>query len=84
MTRIVSWLLGLLLAVMTPAAFAQTSTTEVRSPSGKLLYKAKTRGSVTEVRSPSGKLLLKTKQRNGSIEARSPSGKLLYKTKSKK
>ena len=54
---------------------------EVRSPSGKLLYKTITRGNQTEVRSPSGKLLIKSKTMNGTTETRLPSGKLLYKSK---
>ena len=54
---------------------------EVRSPTGKLLYKTITRGSTTEVRTATGKLLYKSKTKNGRTEVRSPSGKLLYKSK---
>jgi hypothetical protein len=35
--------------------------TEVRTPSGKLVVKTKTKDGKTEVRSPSGKLLYKVK-----------------------
>jgi hypothetical protein len=83
MRKAVAWFVGTLVAVIPAQSLCQPIDTEVRSPSGKLLYKTKTRSDTTEVRSPSGKLLLKTKQRDGSIEARSPSGKLLYRTKSK-
>ena len=64
-------------------AFGESQFTkgEVRSPSGKLIYKTYTRGNVTETRDPSGKLITKSKTTNGTTEVRSPTGKLLYKTK---
>jgi len=70
------------LSILTASAFAeQPIKGEVRSPSGKLLYKTTTRGNQTEVRTPSGKFLMKAKTTTGGTEARSPSGKLLYKVK---
>ncbi len=62
-------------------ASEKTSKGEVRSPSGKLLYKTYTRGNVTETRDPGGKLITRSKTTNGKTEVRSPSGKLLYKVK---
>lgn len=65
-------------------AFGESQLTkgEVRSPSGKLLYKTYTRGNVTETRDPSGKLVTKSKtSSDGTTETRSPTGKLLYKAK---
>jgi hypothetical protein len=70
------------LSILTASAFAeQPLKGEVRSPSGKILYRTITRGNQTEVRTPSGKLLMKSKTTDGGTEVRSPSGKLLYKLK---
>ena len=72
---------GFLFTVTGAFAGSQPERSDVRSPTGKLLFKTITRGTTTEVRSPTGKLLYRSKTKNGRTEARSPSGKLLYKTK---
>jgi hypothetical protein len=74
---------GVVLIFLGSSAFGQSQPIkgEVRSPSGKLIYKTYTRGNVTETREPSGKLITKSKTNNGTTEVRSPSGKLLYKVK---
>ncbi len=69
------------LTVAAGSADSQPIKGEVRSPSGKLLYKTKTDGNRTEVRSSTGKLLMKSTTKEGKTEVRSPTGKLLYKTK---
>jgi len=76
-------LAGLVVVFVVSSAFggSQPQRGDVRSPSGKVIYKTTTRGNKTEVRSPSGKLLYKSKTKNGTTEVRSPSGKLLYKVK---
>jgi len=74
-------LVAVLLLLTVPALAEQPVRGEVRSSSGKLLYKTVTRGNQTEVRTPSGKLLMKSKTTDGKTEVRSPSGKLLYKVK---
>ncbi|MGB6065391.1 MAG: hypothetical protein WBG50_11315 [Desulfomonilaceae bacterium] len=76
-------LLGAAFILVGSLAFGESQPIkgEVRSPSGKLLYKTYTRGSVTETREPSGRLVTKSKTVNGTTEVRSPTGKLLYKLK---
>jgi len=76
---------GACLLVWAAAAQAESGPVkgEVRSPSGKLLYKTRTEGGQTEVRDRSGKLLMKMKTRDGKREVRSPSGKLLQQKKSR-
>jgi hypothetical protein len=70
------------LFLMTGLAFAeQPLKGEVRSSSGKLLYKTVTRENQTEVRTPSGKLLMKSKTTDGKTEVRSATGKLMYRVK---
>jgi hypothetical protein len=55
--------------------------TEVRSPSGKLLFKIRTQGNTSDIRNAGGRLLMKSRSTNGGTEVRSPSGKLIYRTK---
>ncbi len=76
-------LVGVVLTFLVSTAFGESQPIkgEVRSPSGKLLYKTKTDGNKTEVRNPTGKLLYKSKTVDGRMEVRSPTGKLLYKAK---
>ena len=75
---------GVVLTFLVSAAFGESQPIkgEVRSPTGKLLYKTTTSGNQTEVRNPTGKLLMKSKtSSHGTTDTRSPSGKLLYKSK---
>jgi hypothetical protein len=67
------------------SALAGSSTVrgEVRSSTGKLLYKTKTEGNRTEVRDSSGRLLNRSKTSNSTTEVRSPSGKLLRRIREK-
>jgi len=74
-------LLAALLLLTYSAQAEQPITGEVRSSSGRLIYKTLTRGNQTEVRSPTGRLLIKSETTGGKTEVRSPSGKLLYKMK---
>lgn len=69
----------LIMLCLIPYAFAESrnSSSQVRDPSGKLLYTTKTRGDRTEVRDPSGRLIETRKKSGDRIEVRSPSGKLL-------
>ena len=71
---------------LTLGALAQagspTVRSQIRNPSGKLLYNTRTTGNTTEVRDPSGKLVIKSKTTGGKTEVRSPSGKLLETIKS--
>jgi hypothetical protein len=62
---------------------AQSVKSQVRNPSGKLLYQTKTTGNVTEFRSPTGKLLQKSKTLGNTTEVRSPTGKLLERIQTK-
>ena len=76
--------MGVISIFLGSLAFGQSQPIkgEVRSPSGKLLYKSTTRGNQTEVRNPSGKLLIGAKtSSDGKTEVRSPTGNLLYKLK---
>lgn len=61
-----TWLIVLALLCVPLLVFGEGKTVkgEVRSPSGKLLYKTTTKGDTTEVRSPSGKLLMKYKSKS--------------------
>lgn len=80
----VIWISIAILALFVSIAFCESQPIkgEVRSSTGKLLYKTRTDGNKTEVRNPSGKLLYKSRTAaDGRTEVRSPSGKLLYKTK---
>jgi hypothetical protein len=82
--RKVIWFVAAVLVLLISTAFGESQPVkgEVRSPTGKLLYKTKTTGTKTEARNSTGRLLYKSKTRpDGSTEARSPTGKLLYKTK---
>ena len=65
-------------------AGSPTVRSQIRDPSGKLLYNTKTTGNTTEVRNPSGKLIIKSKTTGGKTEVRSPSGKLLETIKTTK
>jgi hypothetical protein len=75
-------ILGIFLLAAPVLAGSQPIVHEIRSPSGKLLYKTKTTGNRTEVISPNGKLLWVLKDVGGLTEVRSPTGKLLYKVQS--
>ncbi len=57
---------------------------QIRSPSGKLLYNTRITGNTTEVRNPSGKLIIKSKTTGNKTEVRSPTGKLLETIKTTK
>ena len=59
--------LGVVFIFIGSLAFGQSQPIkgEIRSPSGKLLYKTYTRGDVTETRDPSGKLITKSKTIDG-------------------
>jgi hypothetical protein len=83
MKKVVALAASILL--IAPSAFAgsQSVEREVRSPTGKLLYKTKTSGTTTEVRSSTGKLLMKAKTVKDTTEVRSPTGKLLQTVKTK-
>jgi hypothetical protein len=82
MKKVCPWL-GVVFVFVASMAFGQSQPIrgEVRSPSGKLIYKTYTRGNVTETRDASGKLVNKSKTPDGKTEVRSPSGKLLYNAK---
>lgn len=77
MKRIAITILVMLSLVSYAFAESSNSSSQVRDPSGKLLYTTKTRGDTTEVRDPSGKLIETRKRSGDRIEVRSPSGKLL-------
>lgn len=82
MTRVLLFVtVGFLFAAAGAFGGSQPEKKDVRSPTGKLLYKTITRGNTTEVRTPTGKLLYKSKTKNGRTEVRSPTGKLLFKSK---
>jgi hypothetical protein len=83
MKTIISAVAVLLVVASLAIAQAQSNRTEVRSPSGKLLYTTTRKGDTTEVRKPSGKLLFKSKTLKGKTEIRSPSGRLLETIKKK-
>ena len=77
MKRITIAILIMLCLISYAFAESRNSSSQVRDPSGKLLYTTKTMGDRTEVRDPSGRLIETRKKSGNRIEVRSPSGKLL-------
>lgn len=77
MKRIAITVLVMMSLVSYAFAEPRKASSQVRNPSGNMLYTTKTRGDTTEVRDPSGKLIETRKKSGDRIEVRTPSGKLL-------